>query len=467
MTSPSFYNNLLISSIFPYKTEKYSIISPPTKRHSFLNGLALLLNGSKSCTSVYPWFKKKQLLIACNEPLTNNDTIYFDHFFGLIRIYSRLCLISDRSGMIETHSLLNLLIFQYNKDKCIKRIFDPLFNDVISNLVKLVNYDIDEICENIIVGTISKGSPDYVYLKAKDTPLNEYISMLFTWVKDIISLRDLIEKDKKKTKLKTLETIQAHCEVLYYSKIFGLTLKYVHSIVHDHDHILYYLDKVSAHKRSVDLLLKCLEKRKADYGEMYKDIQWYFIEPIENTVELKEQPLLSFDKIWLDCGLPNDQTKIDFKLKFIGNQLDKYDKELKIETCIHCEIRIIDYLIEQNIHEVHDPDIEIGISKLPCYLCSLYIENLNEKYNRTFCVASLTTHGKIYPKWAFRNNEEDGIMNSVNDQLYRLIKKELKELERDNRKKSGESDKQETSLDGDDVDDWFMNHTINTNMKHR
>jgi hypothetical protein len=106
---------------------------------------ALLLNGSKSCTSVYPWLKNKQILITSNESLTNNDKIYFDHFFGLIRIYSCFCLISHKEGMSETYTRLKSLILQHNKDKCIKRIFDSLFNDAVSNLEKLPDFNIDLI----------------------------------------------------------------------------------------------------------------------------------------------------------------------------------------------------------------------------------------------------------------------------------------------------------------------------------
>ncbi|CAF3639834.1 unnamed protein product [Rotaria sp. Silwood1] len=88
MTSHIFYNNLLISSLFPHQIKTYSITSSSTEHHRFLNGLALLLNGSNQCTSVYPWLKEKQLLISRNESLTNNDKIYFNRFFGLIQKYA-------------------------------------------------------------------------------------------------------------------------------------------------------------------------------------------------------------------------------------------------------------------------------------------------------------------------------------------------------------------------------------------
>ena len=37
-------------------------------------------------------------------------------------------------------------------------------------------------------------------------------------------------------------------------------------------------------------VLKTLHKRKSEYGEIYKNIQWSFIEPIEQIVELKTTP---------------------------------------------------------------------------------------------------------------------------------------------------------------------------------
>ncbi|CAF1550027.1 unnamed protein product [Adineta steineri] len=138
---------------------------------------------------------------------------------------------------------------------------------------------------------------------------------------------------------------------------------------------------MSAHVRSLDLILICLEQRKFDYGEIYKNIKWKFIEPIQNIIKLNKKPSLTFDNLWLKCKLPDDQTRLDFKNKYIQNRFDGYDNTLQLSTCIHCEIRLIDYLIEQNIHEIYNSDdIEIGISKLLCYPCTLYIDKLNTKF---------------------------------------------------------------------------------------
>ncbi|CAF5134986.1 unnamed protein product [Rotaria sp. Silwood1] len=100
MTTSDFYSNLIISSIFPFKTNKQPTRSK-TQRHRFLDGLALLLNGSNKYTSVYPLLKEKKILITYNESLENDDKVYFDEFFGLIREYSQYCLTSNEDDIIK------------------------------------------------------------------------------------------------------------------------------------------------------------------------------------------------------------------------------------------------------------------------------------------------------------------------------------------------------------------------------
>ena len=456
----AFHDTLLASSIFLHKTDKSPMILPTTRRHRFLNGLALLLSGSESCTSVYPWLQKRQLLIARNKPLKSDDEIYFNRFFGLIRIYSRFCLTSDEQGMTETHSILESTVFEYNKDKCIKRILNSLFDDTVSKLQKLLIVNIDRICENITVSKLTKGSADYTYLRKRKMPLKEYITKLFTWINRILLLRESIRNDKKNLDLRTIEKFQQCSELLYSPTIFRSIVLYQYPAVDDCERIQYYIDKTSAHIRSLSLLLLCLQKRTSEYGEIYKNMQWYFIEPIQFTVNLEKPLSLTFDQIWKDCNLPEDQEKTDFKRQYIGDKFLPYDSSLKLSTSLHSEIRIIDYLIAHNIHEVHDGDVEIGISKLSCYPCSLYIEQLNQKFNRKFCTGDMVTHGKIYPNWAFRSNEDETIRSYVNVELYKLIKKELIEWGLRTRTKSGDSDKLETEPDDDDLDDKYITSRI-------
>jgi len=75
-----------------------------------------------------------------------------------------LTLVDHQEGMLETYTILKSLILQHNKDKCIKRILDPLFNDAVSNLEKLPDVNIDRILASITVGNLNKRSADYFYL---------------------------------------------------------------------------------------------------------------------------------------------------------------------------------------------------------------------------------------------------------------------------------------------------------------
>ncbi|CAF4213914.1 unnamed protein product, partial [Rotaria sordida] len=328
-----------------------------TQRHSLLDGLALLLNDSNKCTSVYPLLKEKNILITSNKSLKKEDEIYFDEFFRLIREYSQSCLTSNEHDMGKIHSLLTSIIFQYNKNKCIKRITSDLFDDAVSNLEKLPNVDVDNLCEKITYNKLKKNSTDYYYLKEKNILLKEYILILFDLIKFITLNRDAIKNNKNNVELKIILKFQVIGEFLYNSEIFRFILS-------------------------------------------------------------EETPSSSFDKIWLACGFENDETKTKFQHKFIKNKFNSYDSNLKLLTCLQSEIRMIDYLIEQNIKEVYDKDVEIGISKLPYYLCSLYIEKLNNDFNRKFCIGSLRTHGKIYRNWMFRNNEKDKTIDDINNQLW-------------------------------------------------
>ncbi|CAF1059126.1 unnamed protein product [Rotaria sp. Silwood1] len=459
MMTSDFYNNLIISSIFPFKTNKQPTRSK-TRRHRFLDGLALLLNGSNKCTSVYPLLKEKKILITCNESLKTDDKIYFDEIFGLIREYSQYCLTSNENDMEEIYLLLESIIFEYNKNKCIKRITDDLFNDVVSNLKKLSNANVDDLCQKITYGKLKNGSPDYCYLKEKNILLKEYILKLFNWIDYITSNRHAIKNNKNNVELEIILKFQVFGELLYNSEIFRSILSKVYSIGNDVERILYYLDRVSAHHRSLNLILKTLHERKSEYGEIYKNIQWSFIEPIKTIVELKTTPSSSFDKIWLACGFVDNETKKEFQDKFIQNKFNSYDSNLKLSTCLHSEIRMIDYLIEQNIKEVHDNDVEIGISKLPCYLCSLYIEKLNGDFNRTFYIGSLRTNEKIYPNWMFRNNEKDKIIYDINNQLCKFIKNEVQLFQLTIRNKIDNSDQQAT-----EAAEYINNRILHLNMR--
>ena len=66
------------------------------------------------------------------------------------------------------------------------------------------------------------------------------------------------------------------------------------------------------------------------------------------------------------------------------------NKTKKIKKCRllvhqHAEILLVDHLSKSNISPSNrSEEVEIGISKLPCLLCSFYINELNKKISSMF-----------------------------------------------------------------------------------
>ena len=151
--------------------------------------------------------KKKQILIACNESLTNINQIYFNDFFGLIRAYAEYRLSQNEESMDVTYSSLRSLIFQYNKEKYVKRIVDSLFDEAVSKLEELSKANANDLSKKITVDIIKKGTADYILLKEKNMPMEHYISQLIEWVQMIISTRELIKMHKENLEEEVVEKL--------------------------------------------------------------------------------------------------------------------------------------------------------------------------------------------------------------------------------------------------------------------
>ncbi|CAF2226879.1 unnamed protein product, partial [Rotaria magnacalcarata] len=100
--------------------------------------------------------------------------------------------------------------------KYIKRILDVLFNDIITNLENLPNYDVDKAYKDTTISKLNKVFRNFIYLKEKNISLKDYISLLFTWVKYILFYRDLIIENKCNPKLKTIEDFQEYRQLVYH-----------------------------------------------------------------------------------------------------------------------------------------------------------------------------------------------------------------------------------------------------------
>jgi hypothetical protein len=228
---------------------------------------------------------------------------------------------------------------------------------------------------------------------------------------------------------------------------------------------IYYFEKTSGHQRSLGHLLKCLLTQKNNYGEIYKNISWKLIPPIDQKHDLNVTPRQAFEKIFTELldSSSGDLSKSLRKITCNGfydkhlTTLKTIDEEPIYDGQMHAEILLIDYLLKHNIKkEENSNEVRIGISKMPCLLCSEYIGALN-KLNDCCFYQYDSTHGKIYAKWIYRPKEDPAIINPINDKLIKkiqyLIEKKCLGSVRGDKKNSGDSDIIDTLLEQKEFDE--------------
>ncbi|CAF5031090.1 unnamed protein product, partial [Rotaria sp. Silwood1] len=291
----------------------------------------------------------------------------------------------------------------------------------------------------------------------------DYIDFLLKKVDEFLKARDQLFANQVNPSDDQLILAARLAMILYQSRLFRFILN--HSIG-TADKGVYYFEKASAHIRAKNLLLKCLLNNKQRFNQIYKNISWKLVPPIQQTHQLSITPREAFENIFKN--LPDSsneiisnilqQTTCDSFYKQYLEKLKTIDETHVYVGHLHAEILLIDYLLNNNIKEDdHLNQVEIGISKMPCLPCSYYIAALNKTHHRCFYQSDVT-HGKLYGKWTYRLKEDPSIIKEINDKLIEklqyLIQKILVESDRCGRpRKSGDSDIVSTSMEGDELEE--------------
>lgn len=447
-----------------------------SEKSKFLSSLALLLSGDSSCTAVSVHLAQKTVLIARNDPISNEDHRYFDRFFGMLRVYSNTCFDPGNTATsADAEKILRSLIYQYNAKKIIKR-FISRNGKVIDRLQKFIHLKpdptpfIDELRSNSRLYREKPAMTEKCELILANQTDQAYVQCLFRMIERFLLAYDQLIKNRTNPTDEDIDRVSRLAVLLYQSRLFLFMIRSLDEVVADG---AYYFEKISAHVRSLNLILKCLFRRRNDLGEIYKQITWKLIPLIEQEVLLDVIPKRAFEMIFNDCSLASSSTVVerltadDFYLEHL-TKMNVHDQHGRVSMHVHAEILLIDYLLNNGINENnHSKDVEIGISKLPCLLCSYYVNELNNKYSRCF-FSSQFSNGKIYGKWLLRNSEDASIIRSIDDKLIDKLKQAIRKLElhsdRSGPKKSGDSDAMFTSIEEDQFDQRFCDEVMSIGL---
>ena len=464
--SDQIYSHILLSQALCFANGKIRS-EQKSEKSKFLSSLALLLNGDASCTAVYVHLQEKTVLIARNEAISHEDRRYFDRFFSLIRIYSSVCF--DRNftkTSADVYQLLCSLVYEYNARKMMKR-FSSSKNVIVDRLKKFVHSNPDptrfmqELQSNSKVYREKPATTEKIGLLSKNASAESYVEFIFSTIKNFLLAYDRLIENRNNIADEHIDHAVRFARLLYQSRLFSFILD---TIDDGTGAGAYYFEKISAHERSLNLIIKSLFKRKDDLAMIYKQITWKLIPLIEQQIKLnvipKEACQILFDKFASSSPSKNvEEPKFDDFYQEYSSQLKLHDENRFVPMHTHAEILLIDYLLTNGINETYGlKEIEIGISKLPCLLCSFYVKELNEKYNRRF-FSSNSSNGKIYGKWLLRKNEDSSIIESIDrkliDKLEHAIRKLYLDSDRSGPKTSGESDTMYTSIEEDQFDEYL------------
>jgi hypothetical protein len=131
------------------------------------------------------------------------------------------------------------------------------------------------------------------------------------------------------------------------------------------------------------------------------------------------------------------------------HQQDEALKSLKkqfqfISLNCHAELAIVktakDYSVSNTVY--------IGVSKRPCYCCSLFFKAVEENKSVNFSISIVTTHGKLYGKWSRIENCFEKEFNQVWAKVVEVksaLKKQTQQQTDDNSSVSGSSSDEDDS----------------------
>lgn len=85
-------------------------------------------------------------------------------------------------------------------------------------------------------------------------------------------------------------------------------------------------------------------------------------------------------------------------------------KELQFVS-LNCHAELA--LLKTANHYSVSKTLYIGVSKRPCYCCSLFFKAVEENNSVNFSISIVTTHGKLYGKWSRIENCFEKEFNQV------------------------------------------------------
>ncbi|UJR37167.1 hypothetical protein I4U23_029876 [Adineta vaga] len=262
---------------------------------------------SKFLSTVYVYQGEQCVLISRNDPIAANDERYFNGFFRLIRIYANLCFSNNKQIADEVRVQLRCHVLEYNSKKIIHR-FIGRNEMIVDQLQKMLRSNQKE--KDLFISELQSNSKLYkerplmtekLFLITKNRSEEDYVQFLFDQLAEFITIREQLIDNKENPTDHQLSLATQLATILYSSRLFQFMLNHLDE---NTGAGVYYFEKISAHDRSLHMLLKYLHIRTNYVIDLYKNISWKLISSIETIKYLSITPRQAFENIFTNlCHL--------------------------------------------------------------------------------------------------------------------------------------------------------------------
>ena len=227
-----------------------------------------------------------------------------------------------------------------------------------------------------------------------------------------------IVKQFKKINLAQLEAftlefpsqLSQYVETLFHSKTFHL------------DDIREFMNLISENRK----VLKAVREGSQDISEASSKMAFHLLKMIRLSEEIKF--------VWKKV----QRHQQDESLKSLKKQIQF------ISINCHAELAIVKTAKDSSVSKT----LYIGVSKRPCYCCSLFFKAVQENKSTDFSISIVTTHGKLYSNWRRIEDCFEKEFNQVWAKVVKdksALKKQPPQQTDDNSSESGSSSDEDDS----------------------
>ena len=215
---------------------------------------------------------------------------------------------------------LEATVLDFNSKKVTNRLADGK-NLVIAKLREMAHFDGDQrrafFNEVRSHGTSFRARPlttEKCYFAQNEADDDDFFQWIFVRIQRFLEARDELLLHSTNPSIKELSLTTGFAVDLHDSQLFRDMLQQLPIS----DQVLQHFEKISAHRRALVYILKCLSIHKDRYHDIYRNITWKVIPPVARVATFTMAPREALKEIVVEMIEANEDEHIRELLKTVA-----------------------------------------------------------------------------------------------------------------------------------------------------